>query len=626
MRVLLVTPPMVQVNAPYAAGPHLAGFLRSKGIDVVQTDLSLDLALRLFSRAGVQEIAHEINASSRSPSVRHFLRCAGMYEETVEAVIGFLQGRNTELAGRIVARTFLPEGPRFKVLKELAAAWDGADPLDVLFGSLGIQDRAKYLASLLIDDLADTVRDGIDGRFDLSRYADKLAVSAASFDPLASALEDSPTLVARAIDALTDEAIDRHDPSLVGLTVPFPGALYGALRIARQIKRTRPEVRVILGGGYVNTELRQLDEPRLFDYVDYVTLDAGEVPLLRIVEQAGGKAGPLCRTFVRTGAAVSLIRGDDAACVPHEEAAAPTYAGLDLGRYISLCEMPNPMHRLWSDGRWNKMLLAHGCYWHRCAFCDTSLDYIRRFDRASACKLVDRIEAVIRETGGSGFHFVDEAAPPALLKGLADQLLKRKTTITWWTNIRFEPGFTRSLAELLARSGCVAATGGLETVMPRLLKLMNKGITVDASIQAMKNLSDAGILVHAYLMYGFPSQTAQETVDALEVVRQLFEAGVVQSAFWHRFALTCHSPMSRDPAAFGIQLAERPRSAFAVNELAFEDAVSCDHAALGEGLRKATYNFMYGIGLDVMDVRAWFPVAVPRSKVARTYVRRLVAK
>ena len=108
--------------------------------------------------------------------------------------------------------------------------------------------------------------------------------------------------------------------------------------------------------------------------------------------------------------------------VPFDEAGTPTYDGLPLDRYLSLLDMLNPMHRLWSDGRWNKLTVAHGCYWKKCSFCDVSLDYIARYDAATAETLVDRIEAIVAETGQTGFHFVDEAAPPEALQALAAEL------------------------------------------------------------------------------------------------------------------------------------------------------------------------------------------------------------
>jgi radical SAM superfamily enzyme YgiQ (UPF0313 family) len=263
------------------------------------------------------------------------------------------------------------------------------------------------------------------------------------------------------------------------------------------------------------------------------------------------------------------------------------------------------MHRFWSDGRWNKITLAHGCYWKKCSFCDVSLDYIGRYDPPGTDIVLQRIRALITETGETGFHLVDEAAPPAGMRALARRLLEENLSITWWGNIRFEKTFTPDLCGLLAAAGCVAVSGGLEVASDRLLKLMKKGVTVEQVARVTRAFTNAGIMVHAYLMYGFPTETEQDTIDALERVRQLFAAGCIQSAYWHRFSATAHSPIGLNPAAYGITLRPPPDIRFAHNDVAFDDPTGTDHDRLGEGLRKALYNYMHGVGLDV-DVRDWF--------------------
>ena len=625
MRLLLLTPPMTQLNTPYPATAYLTGFLRQHaarlGLEVAQADPALELFLRLFSAAGVARIAEAVAARvakrrSRGDKpaavVTHFLDQRDRYVATVDAAIRFLQGKDPSLALRIVGRELLPEGPRFAAI-DAAGAPDDDDPLGWAFGALGTLDRAKYLASLYVDDLADVIREAIDPRFELSRYGEKLASSAPTFDALATALAAPPTLVDDVLDDVTRGLYAQHRPDVVGLTAPFPGNVYGAFRMARVGKAIAPATRIVLGGGYVNTELRSLADPRVFDHVDYVTLDDGERPLLALLEHlAAGGQGPLLRTFVRDRGAVVLRTDDTLHDVPLRDAGTPTYDGLPLDRYLSLFEMLNPMHRLWSDGRWNKLTVAHGCYWKKCSFCDVTLDYIGRYEPAGADLLVDRIEALIAETGQTGFHLVDEAAPPAGLRALAERLLARNVTITWWGNIRFEKTFTPELARLLARAGCVAVSGGLEVASDRLLALMQKGVTVEQVARVTRAFTDAGVMVHAYLMYGFPTETEQETVDALERVRQLFEEGCIQSAFWHRFAATAHSPIGHAPKLYGIRLHPEPDVSFARNELAFDDPVGTDHDFLGVGLRKALYNYMHGVGLDA-DVRSWFTDAAPRG-------------
>ena len=613
---------MTQLNTPYPATAYLTGFLQLHAerldLEVVQADAAIELFLRVFSRSGLERVHHELaqrageTDEALPPSVAHFLAHAEAYEGTVDAVVRFLQGRDPGLALRIVGRELLPEGPRFQAIEP---SEDGdEDPLAWAFGGLGVADRAKHLASLYIDDVADVIREGITPDFELSRYGERLAASAPTFDPLRDALEDEPTLIDTILDELAAELQARHRPDLIGLTAPFPGNIYGAFRIARMIKSLSPATRAILGGGYVNTELRELSDPRVFDYFDFITIDDGEAPMLALLEHLADATRPLLRTFVRRDGRVVYANDSPLHDVPIALAGTPTYVGLPLDRYLSLFEMLNPMHRLWSDGRWNKLTIAHGCYWKQCTFCDVTLDYIARYDRAPAELLVDRIEAMIAETGQTGFHFVDEAAPPAALRALAETLIARDLTITWWGNVRFEKAFTPELCALLARSGCVAISGGLEVASDRLLSLMKKGVTVEQVARVTRAFTDAGVMVHAYLMYGFPTQTAQDTIDSLERVRQLFAEGCIQSAFWHRFAATAHSPIGKTPELFGITLRRAPKITFAKNDVAFVDPTGCDHDALAAGLRKALYNYMHGLGLE-KDPRVWFEHPVPRVTV-----------
>ncbi|MFN0253536.1 MAG: B12-binding domain-containing radical SAM protein [Kofleriaceae bacterium] len=621
---------MTQLNTPYPATAYLMGFLRQHQerleLTVNQADLALALFLDVFSKPGLTRVRDVLRArQDASEETDHFLASADRYITTIDSVIRFLQGGDPGLALRIVNRDFLPEGRRFASLSDGPGSGDD-DPLAWAFGGLGTADRAKHLASLYIDDIADAIRTGIDPNFELARYGERLAASAPSFDPLRDALESAPTLIDEMLDDLAEALVHTYTPDIVGLTAPFPGNVYGAFRIARAIKRVAKKTKLVLGGGYVNTELRELSDPRVFDYFDYITLDDGEAPVLALLEHLRSKKKPLLRTFVRNADKVELVTTDTLHDVPIVAAGTPSYRGLALQRYVSLFEMLNPMYRLWSDGRWNKLTIAHGCYWKQCAFCDVSLDYIGRYERAPADLLVDRIEALIAETGQSGFHFVDEAAPPAALRALAETLIARGVTITWWGNVRFEKSFTPELCELLARSGCVAISGGLEVASDRLLALMKKGVTVEQVARVTRAFTDAGVMVHAYLMYGFPTQTMQDTIDALERVRQLFAEGCVQSAFWHRFAATVHSPIGLAPKTYGIKLS-RKKHTFARNEVAFTDPVGTDHDALADGLRRAVYNFMHGLGLDE-DTRSWFKpqvAKIPKVTVPPDLIRRALS-
>jgi Radical SAM superfamily len=625
--VLSLIAPMTQLNTPYPSTAYLTGFLRSRDVCAVQEDLALALILRLLSPAGLQSaraVVDLLTVEKRTPTVVVFAADFDRYASTIAPTIAFLQGQDPTLAHRIASRAYLPEGPRFAAL-DVYVDDDGGDPLAWAFGALGTQDRARHLATLYLNDIADVLRDAVDPRFEFVRYGEKLSSSQPTFEPLATALAAPLNLVDDTLRALTLEVMQKHQPTVVLLSVPFPGAVYASFRIAQTIKANCPGVVTVLGGGFVNTELRELTEPRVFDYFDFVTLDAGERPLLALLDHlAGGRsASRLVRTYTRVDGKVeytNFVEPD----ISFEQVGTPTWDGLPLQKYLSLLDMLNPMHRLWSDGRWNKLTVAHGCYWKKCSFCDVSLDYISRYDAATAHTLADRIEAIVKETGQTGFHLVDEAAPPKSLKALAAEIQKRQLNISWWGNIRFEKTFTPALCQQLADSGCIAISGGLEVASDRLLALMKKGVSVDQVARVTRGFADAGILVHAYLMYGFPTQTVQDTVDALELVRQLFAAGCIQSGFFHRFACTVHSPVGRDPAAYGVTLLPLPPVTFAKNDIAFIDPTGTDHDALGVGLKKALYNYMHGLGLEE-DVRSWFDFPVPKTKVNKQRIARALA-
>ncbi len=613
--VLLITPPFTQLNTPYPATPQLAGFLKTRGYTVHQADLGIELINRIFSRDGLAAVFREAGKRYRlSPNARRVLGNDQRYLDTIDGVIHFLQYRDNTLARLFSNDRALPRASRFDQLPDL----------DWSFGTVGMYDRARFLATLYIEDLGDLITEAVTPHFGFSRYAERIALSAHSFAPLQQELQRPSNLLETWLTELLASHIERVRPAVVGITIPFPGNLYAALRCGGWIREHCPGVATVAGGGYVSTELRSLSDPAVFDHLDFITLDDGELPLLNILELTASTRSEqdLTRTFLRKGGRVLFVDNGGSDIAP-ADTGCPDHSGLPLERYLSLIELANPMHRLWSDGQWNKMTLAHGCYWHKCSFCDTSLDYIRRCGHAPVAVIADRMERVIAQTGRRGFHFTDEAAPPALLKELALELLRRRMTAAWWVNIRFEPAFTPDLCRLLAASGCIAVSGGLETASDRLLTLMNKGVTVGQAAQACSCFTRAGIMVHAYLMYGFPTETAQETVDSLETVRQFFQEGLIDSAFWHRFTATVHSDVGRHPERYGCTIRDRPAGGFAQNDLVHEDPSGCDHQAFYPGLHKAIYNFMHGIGMD-FPVASWFPFPVPAVSVKPDFVRRAV--
>jgi len=618
-KILLVCPPFTQLNTPYPATAYLKGFLNTQGVESTQLDLGIETILCLFSKGGLEQlfaVASE-NLDDASDNSLRIYSLRESYISTIDAVIGFLQDDDPTLSHFICERNFIPEASKFEQMEDLEWA----------FGSMGIRDKARHLATLYLEDISDFIVELVDPHFGFSRYAERLGISARWFDELYDELYAESSVITDMMLAIFKDRIEAEKPTLVCLSVPFPGNLFAAFKCGQWLKKNHPNITVAMGGGFPNTELRSLSDSRVFEFVDFITLDDGEAPLMVLLSHLEGKTetANLKRTFALVDGQVKYCNGSTTLDVKQEKVGTPDYSGLLLKKYLSVIQLTNPMHRLWSDGRWNKLTMAHGCYWGKCTFCDISLDYIKNYEGSSATLTVDRMEELVAQTGERGFHFVDEAAPPALMKAIALEILKRKLVVTWWANIRFEKSFNYDLCRLLAASGCIAISGGLEVASDRLLKLIAKGVTVEQVAKVNENFNRAGIMVHAYLMYGFPTQTAQETIDSLEVVRQMFEMNVMQSAFWHRFAMTAHSPVGKNPEKFKVKIVGESMGPFANNDLDHEDPTGANHNLFGEGLKKSLFNYMHGVGFE-LPLQDWFDDEVPETSLPANLIEGYLAE
>jgi len=609
--LLLITPPFTQLNTPYPATAYIKGFLNTKNISGYQIDLGIDVILELFSKDGIQKVfSKKIDLQNISENSQRIFALREEYIKTIDQVILFLQDKTPTLARQICSMNFLPEASRFNQL----------DDMEFAFGNMGLQDKAKHLATLYLEDISDYIVENIDSDFGFSRYAERLGKSANSFDELYSKLSGDLTFIDEFTLKILREKIEMVQPKLVCFSIPFPGNLYSAFKCAQWIKKNHPHIKIAMGGGFPNTELREIKDQRVFEFFDFITLDDGELPieLLHQNLEISNEEDEFKRTFLLENQEVVYKNNSKRHDYKQADIGTPDYTDLKLDQYISVIEIANPMHSLWSDGRWNKLTMAHGCYWGKCTFCDISLDYIKIYEPISAKILVDRIEELIRTTGETGFHFVDEAAPPALMREVALEILRRNLVVTWWTNIRFEKSFTRDLCYLLKLSGCVAVSGGLEVASDRLLKLIDKGVSVEQVANVTRNFTEAGIMVHAYLMYGYPTQTVQETVDSLEMIRQMFEMGILQSGFWHQFAMTAHSPVGMKPEDFGV-VPVKQEILFANNDIDFQDKTGIDHNKFSFGLKKSLFNYMHGVNFE-LPLQEWFDFKIPRTTIHPDYI------
>ena len=229
-------------------------------------DLGIGVILQLFSKKGISTLIPKEEIEHYSSNSQRIFALKDEYIKTIDSVISFLQGKNPSMARQICSGNFLPEASRFAQL----------DDMEWAFGTMGMQDKAKHLATLYLEDLSDFIVECVDENFGFSRYAERLGRSANSFDELYLHLQKEPTYIDRITLEILNERVAEIQPKLVCISVPFPGNLYSAFRCAQFIKANFPNIKIAMGGGFPNTELRELKDERVFEFFDFISLDDGD--------------------------------------------------------------------------------------------------------------------------------------------------------------------------------------------------------------------------------------------------------------------------------------------------------------------------------------------------------------
>jgi len=617
MQCILLQPPFTQLNAPYPAIWYLDRFLRDRGHDSHPYDSSIMCLRSIFSAVGLRAIFAQARLVAGTKQkqqntvvrqrIADYFRQEDDYCHSIEAICAYLSGEDPGFAYRLAVGAGIPSGMRTEA---------------VLGEAGGIQiDDAPALATAVLNDLSDFIRGTVDSGFETVRYAERIPASASSFETILNAVNNS-WILQNFYRPLLDDIFSRHprhdsEPVLVCLSVPFPGCLAAAVMAAQCARQHYgPAAIIILGGGYVSTELRTTEDQLLFRNFDYLAYDGGYGALLSIIDHVQSKAAKAAasaatRATPTTPAVPTALYGTrwldssglQPSVVPLQNPVAeqdpdyarqfqhyrekenqaiaeihPDYRAADFSQYLRIVDSPNPMHRLWNNTPWLKYRMAYGCYWQRCAFCDTQLHYIKHYQLTDQSRLLQAMEDAAGEHKLYGIHFVDEAMPPRLVRSLAAINRSRKRPFTFWGNIRFDKSWTAELCAEAAAGGLVAVSGGIEIASGKGLQIIDKGFTLNQLLVCLANFKQAGILVHAYLIYGFPGQSHQDIADSAEMVRVLLAEGLIDSAFWHRFILTTYSRLHGDYKAGSCKNLQPlyPSGSFAENDLGFQGEADYD--------------------------------------------------
>lgn len=205
------------------------------------------------------------------------------------------------------------------------------------------------------------------------------------------------------------------------------------------------------------------------------------------------------------------------------------------------------------------------CYWAKCSFCSINSRFIseKKVETLNeyAVRNVDNLIANIKKIKNlSSLIFTDEAIEASVLIYFAEQLLKHKIDIRWSVRSRFSDKFTMDNCMVLAKSGTRFLGFGLESVTPRILKLMNKRereYSKEEFNNIFENCDKAGINAHAYFMIGFPSETKQETDETLEFIDYQLENRKYFTYSANVFYLMKGSDIHKHPEKYNIKIDDK---------------------------------------------------------------------
>lgn len=673
LNTLIIQPPLVQLNTPYPSGAYLLDFFNSlyeeKNVKgrVEWFDLSNSFFHKIFCKHGIAHIFNStfekaLKLSSQYESqgddntafhLRRFISQKEFWINWIDEIIAIVCSSNSKISGREFAHEFIrsahvPRGMRVENF------------LSNLNRDVSTDD-AQILSSLALADLADYITLVYDQNFALIRYAEHLATSTAEFSETIEGLK-APSLNDFYKPLLLEKITSyKNEPTLYCISVPFPGCFESALFSADLIRKECGDNAIIIfGGGYVNTELREISEKGIFDYCHILSYDKGYGSYIRLFDEFKNAACGIedekqCFnlkeafenifdsrkfynfSYLKNGSVIIPLEKENEEYKvlykkEHEyiRKITPDYSHIDFTKYPRLADDTNPMHRIWNDGAWLKAYIAHGCYWHRCAFCDTTLDYVKDYCLTDINSLYDSLCVQAEKTGVHGIHFVDEACPPVALQNFALKNMAVKSSnkipLTYWGNIRFEKSFDRDLADLLSAGGLTAVSAGIEIATGNGLSAVNKGTDMENIVNACCAFKEAGILIHSYMIFGFWSQSVQDLIDSMETLRQLFEAGLLDSAFWHKFTLTLHSTVYEEYKKGKypeLKILPQKKTQFAKNDLHFEGEEKSEK--FSAPLNAALELWMHGEKLS-KPVESYFPFKMPKPSIAKDYIASLIAK
>jgi len=293
--------------------------------------------------------------------------------------------------------------------------------------------------------------------------------------------------------------LNRYKPDMVGITCVI-SKWESVIELSSIIKEHDKDIQVVVGG--VNPSLYTYETLQCAN-IDYAVRGFGQIPLFTLCEnfEKGVIQDNIKNCFTRNNYKINIPG---------------TFSFEDIDKY------PLPDRKVLPIEDYNlpyfpenpstSMVSSFGCP-YVCHFCQCRT--FKPLLIRKAKNVVDEMEE-IQKLGIRSIMFQDElfTMSDARIVEICSLMIERKINLHWSVRARANPLEPSSL-DLMKKAGCFNIHMGIESGNPRILKKMDKRVTVEQIKESIKRINEAGILSSASFMLGYPTETEEEIMETI---------------------------------------------------------------------------------------------------------------
>lgn len=312
------------------------------------------------------------------------------------------------------------------------------------------------------------------------------------------------------INYIRDEVVEdilQNNPRVLGFSIVFASQIYYTLLICREIRKLKPDIKIVFGGPQVSLFWKAFTSSEVFaPYFDVIVREQGEAAILS-----------LCNHWLKGIGSLESIPN-----IIYKDKSL-TYKANPIGQNIDMDNVAVPDFRdmpleLYSYAKLPYMM-TRGCYWGRCAFCGYR-GSLNRYLTSSKEKIISDIKTLKERHNIRIYHLMDDAIDPIYLLDVANEIIKTDLDITYAAFLRTERAFTKKVCDVLYKSGLKAVLFGFESANQRVLDIMNKHMNLDTMTEVLLNFKNAGISNYLSCIIGFPTETRSEAYDTIRFLQE----------------------------------------------------------------------------------------------------------